>query len=118
MKILNLAISSRPKSAILKNTQILFSIFLEAFDLRRKCVVDNLEEKYGDSELEQLEGLVDEAAISMTLKLNDAAFRPFFARLVEWASKALPKRDSEGKMLRSTTLYLFLGTFFDRLKVR
>jgi len=114
--MLNLAISSRPKSAILKNTQVLFSIFLEAFDLRRKCVVDNLEEKYGDSELEQLEDLVDEAAISMTLKLNDAAFRPFFARLVEWASKALPKRDSEGKMLRSTTLYLFLGTFFDRLK--
>lgn len=116
VKMLNLAISSRPKSAILKNTQVLFSIFLEAFDLRRKCVVDNLEEKYGDSELEQLEDLVDEAAISMTLKLNDAAFRPFFARLVEWASKALPKRDSEGKMLRSTTLYLFLGTFFDRLK--
>ncbi|OCL06827.1 hypothetical protein AOQ84DRAFT_69825 [Glonium stellatum] len=116
VKMLDLAISSRAKSAILKNTQVLYSIFLEAFDLRRKCATGDLEGKYGDSELEQLESLVNEAAISMTLKLNDATFRPFFARLVEWASKSLPKRDSEGKMLRSTTLYLFLGTFFDRLK--
>ncbi|OCK74942.1 hypothetical protein K432DRAFT_386511 [Lepidopterella palustris CBS 459.81] len=116
LDMLSLAINSRPKSIILKNTQVLFSIFEKAFDLRRNLDVQETEEPYEESEVEGLEGFINEAAISMTLKLNDAAFRPFFSRLVEWASKTLPKRDLRGKTLRSTTLYLFLGTFFDRLK--
>jgi len=56
------------------------------------------------------------AAITMVYKLNDATFRPFFVRLVEWAERELPKSDVRGRADRARTLFSFLEVLFDKLK--
>ena len=57
-------------------------------------------------------------AINMIYKLNDTIFRPIFIELTEWATDGLPEKDRVGKMMRLTTFYKFLATFFGTLKVR
>ncbi|KAK5201974.1 snoRNA-binding rRNA-processing protein utp10 [Cryomyces antarcticus] len=116
LDMLNTALTRHPKSVVIRNSQTLFSLFIKAFDLRHACAVDSLSNVYDDEQMENLEALINEIAISMTLKLNDTAFRPFFVRLVEWASEGLPKKDKRGRVLRSTSLFVFLEAFFDRLK--
>ncbi|KAJ9664087.1 snoRNA-binding rRNA-processing protein utp10 [Coniosporium apollinis] len=116
IETLSAALARHPKSAIIGNAQTLFSLFLKAFDLRRTREVDGFAEEYDDSVLAAAEHLINEAAIAMTMKLNDAVFRPFFVRLVDWASKSLPKKDVKGRHLRATSLFVFLGTLFDKLK--
>jgi len=115
--MLSTALARHPKSAIIANSQTLFSLFLKAFDLRRTREVEGFIEKYGDDVVAAAEHLINEAAIAMTMKLNDAVFRPFFIRLVDWASKSLPKKDVTGRRLRATSLFVFLGALFDKLKV-
>lgn len=116
--MLNLAIESRPKPGVLKSTQILFSLFLTVFDLRDTVSQGNYEFNFRDVEIDRLEKKMFEAVISMTLKLNDATFRPFLVRLIEWATESPSKRSKNGKMHRATTLFLFLSDFFERFKVR
>jgi len=55
-------------------------------------------------------------ALRMIYKLNDAAFRPVFAQLMEWSISDLPKEDRLGRILRQQSLYAFLLAFFDNLK--
>ncbi|KAF2497168.1 hypothetical protein BU16DRAFT_508085 [Lophium mytilinum] len=116
LNALLLAVRSRPNSAILKNTQTLFTIFLTALDTRRTLNTSPTEDDDDDTDVEHLDSIVQDAAIEMTTKLNDMTFRPFFSRLVEWASKGLPKKDIEGRALRSISLYSFLERFFDKFK--
>ena len=59
---------------------------------------------------------MNEVAIEMIYKFNDATFRPIFASLVEWASSGLPKKDKLGRILRLQSFYAFTTTFFDNLK--
>ncbi|KAF2143435.1 uncharacterized protein K452DRAFT_307562 [Aplosporella prunicola CBS 121167] len=118
LEMLNTALESRPKAVVVKNTQTLFGFFFKAFDLRRTRAgaSEAEEEEEEKAELDALEAQINNVALIMTMKLNDASFRPFFVRLVEWAAAGLPKRDSEGRMLRATSLFVFLGAFFDKLK--
>ncbi|KAF2816538.1 uncharacterized protein BDZ99DRAFT_407438 [Mytilinidion resinicola] len=116
LNALLLAVKSRPNSAILKNTQTLFTIFLTALDTRRTSNSSQVEDGDDDADIEHLDSIVQDAAIEMTTKLNDMTFRPFFSRLVEWASKGLPKKDTKGRALRSISLYSFLERFFDKFK--
>ena len=60
--------------------------------------------------------MVNSAAIKMIYKFNDATFRPIFAKLVEWASSSLPKKDKIGRALRLQSVYFFLAVFFENLK--
>jgi U3 small nucleolar RNA-associated protein 10 len=55
-------------------------------------------------------------ALKMIYKFNDAAFRPIFVRLMEWASSGLPKKDSAGRILRLQSVFAFLAVFFGNLK--
>ncbi|KAH7044631.1 hypothetical protein B0J12DRAFT_184176 [Macrophomina phaseolina] len=119
LSMLHTALETRPKSIVGKNAQTLFSFFLKAFDLRRT----QLENKQtsGDeddifTEIDELEKQINSVALTMVMKLNDASFRPFFVRLVEWAATALPKKEVRGRMLRATSLFVFLGAFFDKLR--
>ncbi|EHK98056.1 putative U3 small nucleolar RNA-associated protein 10 [Glarea lozoyensis 74030] len=64
----------------------------------------------------ELEDELNDVAIKMIHKLNDATFRPIFAGLVEWASSSLPKKDTSGRVLRLQSLYGFITLFFDNLK--
>ncbi|KAI9877013.1 MAG: snoRNA-binding rRNA-processing protein utp10 [Pleopsidium flavum] len=116
LSVLSGAIEKQPKSIIVNNSSSLTSIFLKAFDLRRIQFSPRTDESYDDDEVEVAETAINEVAIKMIYKMNDTTFRPLFTRLLQWASTDLPKRDKKGKRLRLTSLFTFLGTFFDTLK--
>ncbi|CAI6336762.1 unnamed protein product [Periconia digitata] len=102
LNLVQSTIEAKTKSQLVKSSSTLFSLFLEAFKLRD--AVSEKSDDFDDDEVEQMEESLVQAVISMTLKLNDATFRPFFAQLVEsFASNSL-------------TFYKFLGAFFDRFK--
>lgn len=64
----------------------------------------------------EIETQVNEVAIKMIYKFNDATFRPILSNLVEWASASLPKKDEIGRNLRLQSIYGFMAVFFDNLK--
>jgi U3 small nucleolar RNA-associated protein 10 len=66
--------------------------------------------------MSEIEAQVNEVAIKMIYKFNDATFRPIFSNLVEWASSSLPKKDKAGRNLRLQSIYGFMTVFFDNLK--
>lgn len=113
MTVLGLGIDKHSKAAISKNVSSLSAILLGALDLRR------LERAKGATmtdKLAELEAAVNDVALKMVFKLNDAAFRPIFSQLIEWSSSGLPKSDTVGATLRQQSVYGFLFKFFDNLK--
>lgn len=91
----------------------LSAIILGAFDLRR---LEHAKGELNVDKLNKLEEATNAVALKMVYKLNDAAFRPIFAQIVEWASSGLPKSDLVGITLRQQSVWGFLYTFFDNLK--
>lgn len=111
--MLGLGIDKHSKASVAKNVTNLSAIFLGALDLRR------LEHAKGHTitaKLAELEDAVNDVALKMVYKLNDAAFRPIFSQLIEWSSSGLPKADILGTVLRQQSVYGFLHKFFDNLK--
>lgn len=100
------AIKTHTKANVTRNAAALFPTMLKAFDLRR-----HLSEDEGTGAFDA----VGETAMEMTLKLNDTTFRPFFLRLVAWASDELPKSDGTGRTLRGIALYDFAYRLFEQL---
>lgn len=110
-------IDSNSKSSILRNSAGLFDIVFDAFDVRRRTSGLQVPDRYSMEDLEQTEDHINKTVISMIMKMNDAAFRPFFVRLVDWATTGLSKKDKEGRTMRLNTLFTFLQSFFGELKV-
>lgn len=111
--MLGLGIDKHSKASVAKNVSNLSAIFLGALDLRR------LEHAKGHTitvKLAEVEDAVNDVALKMVYKLNDAAFRPVFSQLIEWSSSGLPKSDALGTVLRQQSVYGFLHKFFDNLK--
>ena len=69
-----------------------------------------------EKRLVEIEAAVNTAALHMVFKLNDSAFRPMFADLMQWCDNGLPQLDAMGRCLRQQSVYGFLHLFFDRLK--
>lgn len=114
--MLSTAVDKHNKSKITKNTSTLYSILMKAFDLRRSV---HLKEEKSESilrEVADIEAKLNETALKMIYKLNDAAFRPLFVQMVEWATSGLAKKDKSGRNLRQYSVYGFLHTFFGNLK--
>lgn len=88
---------------------------MDAFDLRRQWSLEK-EHNFSIEALGEIENTVNSVAIKMIYKFNDSTFRPIFAKLIEWASSALPKKDKIGRTLRLQSVYAFLAHFFSRLK--
>ncbi|KAK5128781.1 hypothetical protein LTR85_000114 [Meristemomyces frigidus] len=109
LETVRLAVSHHTKATVTKNAQTLFIVLLNALDLRRTT-------SEGEDDYTEIFALVDRIALDVTLKLNDATFRPFFIRLVEWATAGLPKKDTKGRVLRATSLYSFAHGLFGQLK--
>jgi U3 small nucleolar RNA-associated protein 10 len=103
LDLIRMTIEAKTKAQLVKASSTLFSLLLEAFKLREALATPG-EEKDND-DLEQLEDALVEAVVAMTLKLNDATFRPFFVQLVEVSASS------------SITFYKFLAAFFDKFKV-
>jgi U3 small nucleolar RNA-associated protein 10 len=100
---------------VTKYSPILAKIFQNAFDLRRQWTVV-ADEGLDSDFMAEIESQVNEVAIKMIYKFNDATFRPIFSNLVEWASTSLPKKDEVGRNLRLHSIYGFMAVFFDNLK--
>lgn len=113
-----LIIERKPKSAIVKQSEILSDILIKAFDLRRKQFSPNTAHSFSDDEVEDVEAVIFSSAVAMVYKLSDATFRPMFSKMWEWATNPALEADKSATQHRRTTLYTFLGVFFDMLKAR
>ncbi|MCJ1435688.1 snoRNA-binding rRNA-processing protein utp10 [Xylographa pallens] len=116
LQILQLAIERLSKSAIAKQSQSLLNLLLKVFDLRRVQCSPRTAESYENEEMDEVEKIIDEVAIKMIYKLNDATFRPLFIRILEWATTPTSKKEKQGKVYRQISWYTFLNTFFDTLQ--
>lgn len=102
LQLMQLTIESQSKTKLIKASSTLFDLLLHLFELKSSVGDSSIE--FDDAEVELLEDTLVEGVISMTLKLNDATFRPFFVRLVDRAGSSM-------------TFYKFLAAFFDKFKV-
>ncbi|KAL8737733.1 MAG: hypothetical protein Q9181_001390 [Wetmoreana brouardii] len=112
LKVFEALIGRLSKSDVCRHSEAFAGLLAMAFDLRRIQFCPRTEESYEDSEVEEVEDVSNNVAMSMIYKVNDKIFRPIFAQLVEWASSPSAK----AKIQRQTTLYNFLMHFFDGLK--
>ncbi|KAI0415782.1 armadillo-type protein [Xylaria grammica] len=115
LNVLGIAIDKHSKTDISKNVTILSSIFLNALDLRRQLHSQSNVDNEFVRHVGQIEEIVNNVALRMVYKLNDAAFRPIFSQLMEW-STAVSKKERLGKNLRLLSVYSFLLAFFSNLK--
>ena len=116
LEVLGNALDKHSKAVVAKNVSSLSAIFLNAIDLRRVVASGDIQVELSPSQLDDIAAKTGETVLKMIYKLNDAAFRPIFSRLMEWASSGLPKSDSAGRALRLFAVYDFLDTFFGNLK--
>ena len=114
LELVSIAVDKHTKATMARNTATLSSIFMRAFDLHRQSEVSD-QRVLSLAQLGQVETVVNNVALKMIYKLNDASFRPIFVQWIEWASTLLGKKDRSGKNLRRQSLYGFLGVFFDKL---
>lgn len=121
LDVLGSTIDQNPKSIIVKLSETLGDLLLKLFDFRRVQLSPPTEGSYSLDEVAEVEDGVNEAAISMVYKLNDATFRPLFSRILEWTGVPDLKHDGKSKtnamLYRQATWYKFLLKFFDTLKV-
>ena len=117
LEILRLTIDHQPRSFITQHSETLGGLFLRMFDLRRIQMSPLTDDSYNITEIEMVEDIVNECAISMVCKLNDITFRPIFLRMLEWTTFLTSKKDMKAKIHRQTTWYKFLIKFFGTLKV-
>lgn len=108
LQVLEAAVQHHKKSVVIKHGQALFGVLLKAFDLRRTHP--------DEEDSDEVFNLVDKIALDVVMKLNDATFRPFFIRLVEWTTSELPKSDYHGRVNRAVSLYSFANLLFEQLK--
>lgn len=117
LEILRLTIDRQPKSMIVQHSETLGGLFLRIFDLRRIQLSPLTGCSYDMGEIQVVEDAVNETAISMVYKLNDATFRPMFSRMLEWTTCPTSKKDMKAMIHRQTSWYTFLLKFFGTLKV-
>ncbi|KAL9090225.1 MAG: hypothetical protein Q9159_002125 [Coniocarpon cinnabarinum] len=115
LDLLQSSIDLQPKSEISKHTRILLDSFLSFCDLRRRLTESDSVQAIDDTVVAALERKTINLLITLILKVNDATFRPFFVRLVEWTGD-LTQQYEQGKSLRRLTLFNFLHTLSERLK--
>ncbi|PGH07574.1 hypothetical protein AJ79_06244 [Helicocarpus griseus UAMH5409] len=116
LEVTSLSIEKHPKSSTAKNVPVLSKLLEKALDIRRTQFSQPANSSYDEADVNTIESQVNGMAIKMIYKLNDTIFRPLFVRLTEWATSGIPKSDGSGRLLRLTTFYKFLGTFFETLK--
>ncbi|TDZ23833.1 U3 small nucleolar RNA-associated protein 10 [Colletotrichum orbiculare MAFF 240422] len=113
--IFGVVVESNPKSVITKSVTTLSTILLNALDLRRReQAADKLTAEVS-ARISKIEASINDVALKMIYKLNDAAFRPVFSNIVEWSTQ-LPKSDVTGSALRRFSIYGFFQVFFENLK--
>jgi U3 small nucleolar RNA-associated protein 10 len=116
LNVLGKALDKHSKASIAKNAATLTGIITKGLDLRRQKQSQQDTKSVEESSIAAVEANLNEKALKMIYKLNDASFRPIFIQIVEWASSGLAKSDKTGRALRQYSVYGFLHTFFSNLK--
>ncbi|RDA91408.1 hypothetical protein CP533_6899 [Ophiocordyceps camponoti-saundersi (nom. inval.)] len=115
IEMLGAAIYKHHKSVVSKNATVLMNIFLQALDVRRRTHAAGTPDGPVLEQVVRVESEASEKALKMIYKFNDAAFRPLFANMMEWATRGL-EGDRSGRVLRQCSVYGFLERFFGQLK--
>ncbi|KAF6844961.1 ssu processome component [Colletotrichum musicola] len=113
--VFGVVVESHSKSVITKSVTTLSTILLSALDLRRRQHVTEKLTGAASERVTKIESSINDVALKMIYKLNDAAFRPVFSNIVEWSTQ-LPKQDITGRALRRFSIYGFFQVFFESLK--
>ncbi|KAF9871644.1 hypothetical protein CkaCkLH20_10842 [Colletotrichum karsti] len=113
--IFDFVVESNTKSVITKNVTTLSAILLSALDLRRREQATGKLTPSASQRVSKIEAAINEVALKVIYKLNDAAFRPIFSQIVEWSTQ-LPKQDITGRAMRRFSIYGFFNVFFESLK--
>ncbi|KAF8515684.1 armadillo-type protein [Hysterangium stoloniferum] len=79
--LLKRTIRNAPRDDIQSNLRDLFALFLEGFDLCGGAETETAE---------NFESIVLGAFVELVIKLNEAAFKPLFRRLFDWAFTSTP----------------------------
>jgi hypothetical protein len=108
-------IDQHPNVRVAKQSPSLFKLLIESFDLRNVVINSKEQTSVDTAELNHLEATVIEAAIALILKLGDATFRPFFIRLVDWATESFDGK-AKFSQARSITFFRLVGILLQRLK--
>ncbi|GLB44223.1 putative U3 small nucleolar RNA-associated protein 10 [Lyophyllum shimeji] len=98
--VLARALRSAARPAVLEQLRSLFKVFLECFDLVKDSVADA-----------QTQAII--AFQEVVVKLNEAAFRPLFRRLYDWAFAA--STDDAARKITFCHVYIALLDFFKGL---
>lgn len=109
-------IERQTKSVVTKQSDLLATLFIKLFDLRRIQCLPRTEDSYEDIEVEEVEAIVNKTLIAMVYKLNDAVFRPIFIRFSDWANGAALKLDEWSKLHRRVSWWTFQLQFFGSMK--
>ncbi|KAF1811785.1 hypothetical protein P152DRAFT_474507 [Eremomyces bilateralis CBS 781.70] len=107
--LLQTTLQHHPNAIAIKNSAVLFSILLKAFNLRA-----SRSRNTRPAEIQKLENLAVDVAMDMTMKVNDSTFRPFFSQMIEWGNA--PLEGDEVRIARWTTVFRFIETLFASLK--
>ncbi|KAG5644278.1 hypothetical protein DXG03_008763 [Asterophora parasitica] len=94
------ALRSAARPAVLEQLRPLFRVFLESFDVAKDVDVDT-------------KAHTILAFQELVVKLNEAAFRPLFRRLYDWAFASTP--DTPGRKITFCHIYVALLDFFKGL---
>lgn len=116
------SIEKTGKSSVSKHTRTLLESFFTFLDLRRLADCGDKSNDVSASLVESsstgmLELKIIDSMVALILKINDTAFRPFFVRLIEWATSSLSKGNVRGQTLRLITLFRFSTALSERLRV-
>ncbi|KAF8064012.1 hypothetical protein FPV67DRAFT_198389 [Lyophyllum atratum] len=94
------ALRSAARPAVLEQLRPLFKVFLESFDLAKNSGID--------AETQAIMAFQE-----LVVKLNEAAFRPLFRRLYDWAFAG--STDDEPRKITFCRIYIALLDFFKGL---
>ncbi|XP_035698603.1 HEAT repeat-containing protein 1-like [Branchiostoma floridae] len=104
MSVLSERITTMSKDDIGAHQSQMVTFFMTALNYRAKHAQDDLEV------VQQVEGHVMEAVLSLVMKLSEVTFRPMFFKLYDWASRPDSSRE------RLLTFYRLAEAMADRLK--
>ncbi|XP_019632440.1 PREDICTED: HEAT repeat-containing protein 1-like [Branchiostoma belcheri] len=104
MSVLSERITTMSKDDVTAHQSQTVSFFITALNYRAKHAQDDFED------VQQVEGHVMEAVLSLVMKLSEVTFRPMFFKLYDWASRPDSSRQ------RLLTFYRLAEAMADRLK--
>ena len=114
-KLLSSVITAAPSSALSDSSKALLAIFMTGFDYRSPTTCS----KKQNSRNKGIEDSVLSAFVTLTMKTNEAIFRPMYLKLVDWATSPSAEDlgwTSEMIQARRLMIYRFVGRLFSSLR--